>query len=302
MRPFSVLIAALALTACAVTSEAKTPAPAAVDAGAFTAARLALRGAVTRGTPADVLKARAGLAALSEGAPKSAPLHFWVALADWRAVPRLLGTDRVQAERYCKDGLGHLDQALRLEPNDAEAIALKASLQGISLAFNPGDMMTLGAEMEGEMSRATALAPKNPRVLFLEALSTLNKPEFVGGGPDKALEHFRKAQAAFDAEPADTTGAAWGRDDAYVWAGRAAMKLGDHAGAIGYYLKALEVSPDHAWTKNSLLPEAQKALVGSQGAPAAPGSAPAPAASAPAAPGSAPAPAASAPADSSQSR
>ena len=45
-----------------------------------------------------------------------------------------------------------------------------------------------------------------------------------------------------------------------VWAGRAEMKLDQPAKAREQYQKALEVTPDHAWVKYSLLPEAEKAL------------------------------------------
>ena len=279
MRLVHASIATFVLCAGAALSVAPLPAASAAaarssaaassaDADAFVGARRALHDAVSHGTPDDLLRARAGLAALAAADPGTARLRYWVALADWRVVPRIMDKDRAHAERYCKDGLENLERVLQLDPKDAEALALKASLQGISLSFSPGDMMTLGAEMEAEMGRAVSLAPGNPRVLFLQALNTLNKPAFVGGGPEKALEQFRNAQAAFEAEPADTTAAAWGRDDACLWAGRAAMKLEDYSAAVRFYRKALAANPEYAWVKYALLPEAEKALAAAHKAPA----------------------------------
>jgi tetratricopeptide (TPR) repeat protein len=235
--------------------------PAATDPAAIVAAKKALNTAVTTGKAPDVLSARATFASLSAVDPKSGLLHTWVATADWRVVPRLMSTDKPQAEKYCKDGLAHADQALKLDSKNAEALAIKASLNGLSLTFNPGAMMTIGPEIDQELSRAQSLAPKNPRVQLLKAISTLNKPAFVGGGASPALKEFEKAQELFAAETVtDPTAPDWGRDDAFVWAGRAEMKLDQPAKAREQYQKALEVTPDHAWVKYSLLPEAEKAL------------------------------------------
>ena len=53
---------------------------------------------------------------------------------------------------------------------------------------------------------------------------------------------------------------AWGRDDAHLWAGRAAMKLKRYADARDAYRKALEVNPANAWVRGQLLPEVEKAM------------------------------------------
>jgi tetratricopeptide (TPR) repeat protein len=236
-------------------------APAATDPTAIVAAKKALNTAVTTGKAVDVLQARATFAALSAADPKSGLLHTWLATADWRVVPRLMSTDKGEAEKYCNDGIAHADQALKLDAKNADALAIKASLQGLSLSFNPGAMMTLGPEMDQEIKQAQKIAPTNPRVQLLKGIGTLNKPAFVGGGPAPARKEFQKAQELFAAETVtDSIAPDWGRDDAFVWAGRAEMKLDQPAKAREQYQKALEVTPDHAWVKYSLLPEAEKAL------------------------------------------
>ena len=76
-------------------------APAATDPAAIVAAKKALNTAVTTGKEPEVLSARATFASLSAADPKSGLLHTWVATADWRVVPRLMSTDKAQAEKYC---------------------------------------------------------------------------------------------------------------------------------------------------------------------------------------------------------
>ena len=224
------------------------------------AAKRELAVAVNGKENAALVKARAEFESISSAEPDLAVLHYWIAVADWRLVPRLSDT-KAQAQRYCKDGIAHADQALKLDPKLAEALAVKAGLQGMWTQFDPQNMMTIGLEIEQSMGRALALAPQSPRVAFLDALNALHKPTFVGGGADKALPKFKKTLELFASDTTrDSTAADWGRDDAYLWTGRTAMQLGDYQAARGYYQKALEANPGNGWVRKVLLPEAEKAL------------------------------------------
>jgi tetratricopeptide (TPR) repeat protein len=244
----------------------------AADPAAVVAAKTALQSAVDRGEPSAMLAARAQFAALSASEPKSASLHYWVALATWRAVP-LLADDKAkkeQARKLCKEAIERCEQALAIAPKHADAMALRAGLQGLWLSFDPGAAMTLGMEMEQALARARELEPGNPRVALLDGVNTLHKPAFVGGGADKARARFDESIALYDRSAAGTTGPsggggdpdvlAWGRDDACLWAGRAAMKEKDYAAARAYFQRALAVNPNNGWVKNSLLPAAEKQL------------------------------------------
>jgi tetratricopeptide (TPR) repeat protein len=173
-----------------------------------------------------------------------------------------------RAKKLCKDGIERCDRVLAKAPRHADAIALKAGLQGLWLSFEPAAMMTLGMQMEEAMERARELEPENPRVAFLDGVNTFHKPAFVGGGADKARARFDQAIALF-ARTGAAAGAAndpaaldWGRDDAYVWAGRAAAKTKDYAAAKAYYEKALGANPGNGWVRGTLLPGVEKQLAG----------------------------------------
>ena len=243
----------------------------AADAAAVTAAKVALQAAVNAGEPGEMLAARARFATLSAAEPKDASFHYWVALASWRAVPMLMNDKAKveQARKVCKDAIERCDKALAAAPKHADAMALKAGLQGLWLSFEPGEMMSLGMQMGQMIERAHELEPANPRVLLLDGINTLHKPAFVGGGADKALVKFDEATALFGKQAAAVTAAAtsgdpaalgWGRDDALLWAGRAAAKDNKFADARQYYQRALIANPDNAWVKNVLLPQVEKQL------------------------------------------
>src|SRR5439155_19621612 len=59
---------------------------------------------------------------------------------------------------------------------------------------------------------------------------------------------------------ADSAAPDWGRDDAFVWAGRCAMKLKDFAGARDFFRQALVANPANGWTRTALLPAAEDSL------------------------------------------
>jgi tetratricopeptide (TPR) repeat protein len=258
------VIATLSVAGAAAAAPAKTIAPA--DPARLVATQRALDRAKFDETPAALLQARGAFESMSSAQPKSSALHYWVAVADWRLAPRM--KEPPQAERYVKDGITHATRALELDPSNAEALAIKVALQGMSIRFEPSLAMSLGPELESSMGRALGMAPKNPRVHFIDALNTLHKPEFVGGGADKALPKFEETIALFDAESvADSTAPHWGREDALLWAGQSAMKLGRHDQAIAFYQKTLEVNPKNGWVRNTLIPEAEKAAAAGDAAP-----------------------------------
>ena len=226
------------------------------DAATIAAARASIQHGFNNGKVAEMLAGRAQLAALSAAEPRSLTLHLWVAYADWRTVSLLARTDKTQAEKLDQDGIDHCDQALAIDAKSADALALKGGLQGMMISFRPRDVMSLGPDSEANLQRAQALDPKNPRVWFLLGLGAYNKPVSFGGGPDKAVEKLARARELYATAGADSGAFDFGRDDAWIWSGRAAVALHDYAGAQAMYRKALEINPGSGWVRHSLLPEA----------------------------------------------
>ncbi len=261
MRPcrLLLLLGALALV-FSLTSQAR-PAHAA-DAAQVAAAKKALQAAVNRGSADGILAARGQFDALSTAEPKNALLHYWVAVCDWRVSPYFMADDKkAMGKRWVTEGIARAGQAYELDPKFAEALALRCGLQGLAIQFDPGQAMRLGMQMGADMAHALDLAPNNPRVRLLDGINTLYKPGFIGGGAGPALKTLDKAQALFAAETStDPSAPDWGRDDAYVWAGRAAVKAGDLKGARAYYQKALTANPENGWVLHSLLPEVEKRM------------------------------------------
>jgi tetratricopeptide (TPR) repeat protein len=104
------------------------------------------------------------------------------------------------------------------------------------------------------------LAPENPRVLLLDAISLYNTPERWGGDKDKAIEQLHAALDQFeDAAPSDPLAPQWGHADAYAWLGIAHLEAGRHAQARKALQQALDTRPGYAWVETVLLPKVASA-------------------------------------------
>ena len=223
-------------------------------------AKVELQRAVNAASAPAISRARAAFLAQAAADPKSATAHYWVAVADWRLAPMLLqAKDRKQASAVAKDGIGHCDRAAALDPSLAEAWALKAGLQGLMISIEPSQAMSLGPQTDANLDRARTKAADDPRIWLLDGINTLHKPGFFGGGPQRALEKLEKAQQLFEAPSASTDAFGWGRDDAWLWAGRCAMKLERYADAEASFARALEINPENRWVSGVLLPAAKEA-------------------------------------------
>jgi len=231
----------------------------AADTAALTAAAHALQDGVTHANVDAILAARATLAGIGVDHP-SAVADYWIALASWCAEPLLLARDRDGARRLLKEGIDASDRAFAADPKFGEALAVKAGLQGLSLTFVPSAAPSLAPEMDESFSRARSLEPKNPRVLLLQGIYLLHKPERFGGGAARAKPLFERAAALEAAQAPDPRGIDWGADDVLLWYGRCLAALGDWAGARERYRAVLALEPDHAWVRDELLPEAERHL------------------------------------------
>ena len=107
-----------------------------------------------------------------------------------------------------------LDKAKPIAPQESELAVLQAYILIGRLMENP---MAKGAEITpqvfGELGKAAALNPDNPRAPFLHGTYVLNMPEFYGGGAANAKPHFEKAAALFEKETSRGLLPHWGKAD-----------------------------------------------------------------------------------------
>jgi tetratricopeptide (TPR) repeat protein len=227
--------------------------------------RVELKAAVDAHDGAALAAVRAQLDSLAATVPGAAAGHYWVAVADWRLAELALLQDTLAAARRAAQGVGQLDRALGLKPDTVEALALRGGLKTVQAlaAKRARERAELENAARADIDRALTLAPRNPRAWLFEALATLRRrgADSTRAGPRASFGIFSKAQEMFAAAPPPVPGAPdWGWDDAYLWAGQAAMQLRNFQFAHLMLSRALEMNPHNDWVRHHLLPAAADSL------------------------------------------
>ncbi len=91
------------------------------------------------------------------------------------------------------------------------------------------------------------MAPKNPRVLLIDALGDYEFSAALGGNKERALPKLRRAVAAFEAERGGAEALpGWGASEAYYYLGRDLLEHQDPVGARDALEHALLLAPEYA--------------------------------------------------------
>ncbi|WP_419571447.1 hypothetical protein [Rheinheimera sp.] len=138
-------------------------------------------------------------------------------------------------------------EQLTSEQPDAENLALLSTVYGLSIGENPViNGVKYGKKASDALVQAEQLAPDNPRVQLVKAISAYNTPALFGGSKTAAAELAGKAITLFSA-PCEQI--CWGQEEAYVWRGLAKMDLGDNKAAIADWQQALQLNPQYGWAR-----------------------------------------------------
>jgi tetratricopeptide (TPR) repeat protein len=184
----------------------------------------------------------------SEGEQQSLR-YYYAGLANYRLALLLAPKDKDHARVAVERCIDSLDSALKAESNFAAGFALQSACLRTLSALKPWKPLA-GSKSAGQMERAVKLAPRDPRVLLLEAL---------GNGEDGKLdEHalvtLKKAADAFESERqgVDRT-PGWGAAEAYTHLGRGYLERGDVLKARDALERALLIAPDFVRARRLLM-------------------------------------------------
>ncbi|HEU4552181.1 MAG TPA: hypothetical protein VFS25_05080 [Chitinophaga sp.] len=133
--------------------------------------------------------------------------YYYAALAQTR-----IGFSDPKSDR---DAIGQKANELAAKGEAIEKNADLCSIHNmaatIQLLVNPMERWkTYGLKAYTALQEGYKLDPNNPRLYFLEGSSLFSKPEYVGGGKDKAKPVFEKAVQLFHAEKTAPLYPHWG--------------------------------------------------------------------------------------------
>ena len=119
-------------------------------------------------------------------------------------------------EIYCDRAQDLLDEAFKIKPEESEIYVLQSMLYYARMSINPminGPVYLTKAIRA--LDDAEKLDPENPRIYYLRGKSTMNTPEFFGGGRKAAIPLFDRALKTYKSfKPKSTVHPFWGEEDA----------------------------------------------------------------------------------------
>jgi hypothetical protein len=223
------------------------PASAAESGGRDDSVWRDLEGRIQYGYYTEDLRTLESLANPHASAESADPLtSYYRALAQYRLTQLLSAGDppgaRERADQ-CVESLGH---ALEAQPEFADAHALQSACLALVAQLKPLRAPLASSRSRSEISRALRLAPRNPRVLLLDAI---NDSDHASSSveKDRALGKLRKAVAALEAERADLEHVpGWGLAEGYTCLAQRYLDKGDALAAREALEHALLAAPDFA--------------------------------------------------------
>lgn len=166
-------------------------------------------------SPSDFIAAANTFTRISAAEPNEWLPGYYAAYAQLIAGFQWMGDDNNQAQQYFDEAQKTLSNvaARAITPADRSELAVLQAY--IFIGKLTEDPMTKGQEMSPKifelLGTASALNPDNPRAAYIQALFTLNMPEFYGGGPKNARPHLEKAKGLYEKETSDGMRPFWGK-------------------------------------------------------------------------------------------
>jgi hypothetical protein len=177
-------------------------------------------------------------------------LHgYYAALTDWRRAQ--LAAQRADSvpttSQLVHSCVAGADAALAVQADFAEALALRAACLGAPFAGGTLHAPFAAHRAHKDLERALQLAPRDPRVLLVDAMSDYLLAGSAGGNKERALPKLRQTVAAFEGERSGAERVpGWGAAEAYLYLAHDLLDHGDPVGARDALERALLIAPQFA--------------------------------------------------------
>jgi tetratricopeptide (TPR) repeat protein len=169
------------------------------------------------------------------------------AAAASKAPPRKNDRSKNEARQMVERCVTALDRAIDAQKDFSDALALQSACLDRLAELSTWRAPLAGAKSGSQLRKALQIAPKNPRVLLLDAISDYEHPK-----PDapRSCEKFKNTAAVFDTERANVDRVpGWGAAEAYTWLGRCYLNNQDAVLARDALERALLIAPEFGQAK-----------------------------------------------------
>jgi len=184
---------------------------------------------------------------LGPAEPDNAFRRYYAGLIDYRITLLDWARDKSRAKDAADACVDNLDVAVKLQRDFADALALESACLDLLAGLQAWRAPFAASKSGSLIEKARHLAPKNPRVLLLDAVSLYERPKATAADKDAALQGFEQATAAFEAERRETQHVpGWGAAEAYVYLAKCQLDRGAALQARDALERALLMAPELA--------------------------------------------------------
>jgi len=178
----------------------------------------------------------------------TAQARYVLGFANYRLGMVIARRDASGAAAAMEKCVDELDEAIDEDRDFAEAYALQSACYGQLAALRTLSAVISGPKSGSRLEKAQKLAPRNPRVVLVQAMGEYERPKAFGGDKVKALATLRRAVELFDQSQKNEQSGfpSWGAADAHAALGRSLLESGDALGARNALERALIVAPEFA--------------------------------------------------------
>ena len=177
----------------------------------------------------------------------SASRSYYAGLANYRLTQLVLARDKGKAKDSASACVSSLDKALDMKKDFADALALQSACLDELARLEAWRTPFASSKSGSRIEKARHLAPKNPRVLLMDAVGIYGRSKDTAPDRDKALLAFKQAATAFEAERQEAEHfPGWGAAEAYMYLGRCYLERGAALEARDALERALLIAPEFA--------------------------------------------------------
>jgi hypothetical protein len=255
----------LALASCSTPAAAPATSPAARELAALKAKIMT---ADYRADLDGLAKLRDEAARYESDAELGHVAYYWAGFAGWRLAMNggNVGMANAELEQHLLQAASAMYFAIRARGDFADAYAAAAGINGRILGLHKSEKTDAVSERAALtfmlLARAQAIAPDNPRVLWIAGGFQLIMPPERGGGAAPALATFRKMLALAERAGTDPQSPLpdWGRPEAVMMMVHAylAMQPPDVAAARERVRATLALRPDWAYVRDKLAQQVEQ--------------------------------------------
>jgi tetratricopeptide (TPR) repeat protein len=172
-------------------------------------------------------------------------LRYHLAHAQYRAGLLSQPTDEHAAGAAFAACTSELKPLLQQDARSVEVLVLQSACFSNLARFERMGAALDRARAADYLSTAAKLAPRNPRVLYFEAMDGFARASPGSAEAERAFGQLQLAVQLFEASSAtDVDRPGWGHAEAYLEMGRRLQSRGDIVGARNWIEKSLIMAPD----------------------------------------------------------